>query len=387
MANLELSGISKLGGYLLSSEGPLDVRTVVPTQTNLADLKNDYYIYPGIIVYVTDEDQHYTYTKNGTWEVFSGDQNVNSVSKNIVGASDSATANAAVTSDTAGVYLNHLEDTTVTSSHKIVGSGATTVKSSSNGVITINTPATSVSNSAPTLAWNTTSTIGTVGGTALTVTMPSNPNSNSAHSHEAGAGLTFSDDVRGGTSGTVTYKASLVNESKSTNAASYEAGGTSKFYAVQLDKNDKLGVYVPWSNTNTTYSAGSGLSLSGTIFSVNTGYTTNGTNYKVQVDSTSGGLYVSVPWSDTGVTSVEVTGSGNAVTSASYSANTRKMTLTKGSTFSLSGHTHSRYADSGHTHSVATTSTNGFMSSSDKTQLSNLPKSMSCSGHTLTITF
>lgn len=33
----------------------------------------------------------------------------------------------------------------------------------------------SVSNSAPTLTWGTTSTIGTVGGTALTVTMPANP--------------------------------------------------------------------------------------------------------------------------------------------------------------------------------------------------------------------
>lgn len=34
----------------------------------------------------------------------------------------------------------------------------------------------SFSNNAPTLAWGTTSTIGTVGGTALTVTMPANPN-------------------------------------------------------------------------------------------------------------------------------------------------------------------------------------------------------------------
>lgn len=36
---------------------------------------------------------------------------------------------------------------------------------------------------------------------------------------------------------------------------------------------------------------------------------------------------------DTGATSVETTGSGNAVTSASYSASNRKITLTKGSTF------------------------------------------------------
>lgn len=49
---------------------------------------------------------------------------------------------------------------------------------------------------------------------------------------------------------------------------------------------------------NTTYSAGTGLSLSGTTFSVKTGYTTdaNNRNYKVAADS-SGNLYVNVPWS------------------------------------------------------------------------------------------
>lgn len=36
---------------------------------------------------------------------------------------------------------------------------------------------------------------------------------------------------------------------------------------------------------------------------------------------------------DTGATSIEVTGSGNAVTSASYNSSTRKITLTKGTTF------------------------------------------------------
>ena len=40
---------------------------------------------------------------------------------------------------------------------------------------------------------------------------------------------------------------------------------------------------------------------------------------------------------DTGATSIEVVGDGNAVTAASYSATTRKITLTKGSTFALQG--------------------------------------------------
>ena len=64
----------------------------------------------------TDTDTHYT-------------------SKNIVGASATATANAAA--ENGNVHLNHLEGSTVTSKHKIVGSGATTVTSDSSGNITI----------------------------------------------------------------------------------------------------------------------------------------------------------------------------------------------------------------------------------------------------------
>lgn len=61
-------------------------------------------------------------------------------SKNIVGTSSTATSNASVLGN--GVYLNHLENTSVKSTHKITGSGLTTVKSDANGNITINTPLT-----------------------------------------------------------------------------------------------------------------------------------------------------------------------------------------------------------------------------------------------------
>lgn len=90
-----------------------------------------------------------------------------------------------------------------------------------------------------------------------------------------------------------------------------------------------------FTDNNTTYSAGSGLSLSGTTFNVNTGYTTSGKNYKVAIDSTSGGLYVNVPWTDTntdtGYTSITTTGNGNAITSITGSG--RALTATKGTTF------------------------------------------------------
>ena len=67
--------------------------------------------------------------------------NTDTLGKNIVGTSATASSNGAV-SGIDGVYLNHIEGTnTVKSTHKIVGSGATTVKSDADGNITINTPA------------------------------------------------------------------------------------------------------------------------------------------------------------------------------------------------------------------------------------------------------
>jgi hypothetical protein len=68
------------------------------------------------------------------------DNNTNThyTSKNVVGASESATDNATATNGS--VYLNHLEEDAVISSHKIVGSGATKVTSDDNGNITIESP-------------------------------------------------------------------------------------------------------------------------------------------------------------------------------------------------------------------------------------------------------
>lgn len=58
-----------------------------------------------------------------------------------------------------------------------------------------------------------------------------------------------------------------------------------------------------------------------------------GTN--VSISNSGGTVTISSSYTntDTGATSIEVTGTGNAVTAASYDATTRKITLTKGSTF------------------------------------------------------
>ena len=61
--------------------------------------------------------------------------NTHYTSKNIIGGSATAIENAAATNG--NVYLNHLEENTVKSAHKITGAGATTVTSDSNGNITI----------------------------------------------------------------------------------------------------------------------------------------------------------------------------------------------------------------------------------------------------------
>lgn len=78
-------------------------------------------------------------TNQSSGKTITLDANTDTLGKNIVGTSVTASANGEV-SGTDGVYLNHIEGTnTVKSSHKIVGSGATTVKSDANGNITINT--------------------------------------------------------------------------------------------------------------------------------------------------------------------------------------------------------------------------------------------------------
>ena len=122
-------------------------------------------------------------------------------------------------------------------------------------------------------------------------------NTNTAHSHSAGVGLTGSGNA--GTSGTYTYKVNLRDEHVATNSSTYTAGGSTKFYAVQLDKDNKLSVYVPWTDTNTTYSNGTGLNLSGTTFSLNTNYvatkTTNGLmskDDKTKLDNFEGAISV-----------------------------------------------------------------------------------------------
>ena len=93
---------------------------------------------------------------------------------------------------------------------------------------------------------------------------------NTAHAHTAGAGLVVTGS--GGTSGTTTYKAALVSETKDSAAA-----GSGKLYAVKLDSNGKLAVNVPWTDNNTittvSTTANGGLKVA-----------KSGNDYKVDID-------------------------------------------------------------------------------------------------------
>jgi hypothetical protein len=86
---------------------------------------------------------------------------------------------------------------------------------------------------------------------------------------------------------------------------------TGRYYRVATDTAGKLIVNVPWTDTNvnTTYTAGTGMTLSSTTFNVNTWGAVSGTLnatqgdtsgkwYKVNTDA-SDKLVVNVPWTDT----------------------------------------------------------------------------------------
>lgn len=89
-------------------------------------------------------------------------------------------------------------------------------------------------------------------GSTTTITIPDS-DTNTAHEHAAGVGLAFVDNNRGGTADTVTYKVDLSNENRATVGCTYVQGtDSSRLYAVQVDKDGDLAVYVPWENTETT---------------------------------------------------------------------------------------------------------------------------------------
>lgn len=74
---------------------------------------------------------------------------------------------------------------------------------------------------------------------------------NTAHTHTNGIGLIRTGD--GGTSGTVDYKVALKSETKNANAAlAVPTANANRFYPVEVDKDGKLAVTIPWTDTKIT---------------------------------------------------------------------------------------------------------------------------------------
>ena len=156
----------------------------------------------------------------------------------------------------------------------------------------------------PTLAWNKTSKIGTIGGVEFNITMPANPDTHHTNYLQ----------IKGNNTEAVKF---TQNANKTLN---FKSGANVSISAASGE------ITISATDTN-TWKANS---------SSSEGYVASGSGQANKVwktDANGNPAWRDDANTDTGATSVEVTGTGNAVTTASYNASTRKLTLTKGTTF------------------------------------------------------
>lgn len=71
---------------------------------------------------------------------------------------------------------------------------------------------------------------------------------------------------------------------------------SNRYYAIEMDKNGRAFVNVPWTDSDTKYTLPA--ATSSALGGIKVGYTTSGKNYKVQLDS-SNNAFVNVPWENT----------------------------------------------------------------------------------------
>lgn len=162
-----------------------------------------------------------------------------------------------------------------------------------------------------------------------------------------------------------------------------------KEYAVALNSSGQMYVSVPWTDTNTTYSAATS-STYGLVKIGATGLASK--NYAVQLNS-SGQMYVAVPWTNTDTNTHYTTrlyagASGTAANSATTSPyikvtddNTyrNQIRLLGGGATSVSSDASGNITitSTNTTYGLATASSNGLMSSSQYTKLSNCIETVS----------
>ncbi len=205
-------------------------------------------------------------------------------------SSSTGTSNA---TSTATPYLNLVLNGSETGSVQIAGSSNVSV-SGANGKLTISGPDLSgyattgwVSSNFLTSA-PVTSVNGKTGAVTLTIPTKVSELTNDAN-YLTSAPVTSVNGETGDVTLTIPDAYTLPKATSST------LGGIK--VGTNLSINSSTGVL---SATNTTYSAGTGLSLNGTTFNVGTNYSQNGKNYPVKASD--GNLYVNVPWTDTAIT-------------------------------------------------------------------------------------
>lgn len=278
----------------------------------------------------------------------------------ITGASATVQSNGAVTSN-GSVYMNLIENGAVRNSHNIVGSGTVTVTSDANGKITINSP----SHSHPYLplaggnlsghvyltgaqeSSSTASTSQIVFGTSSNNHIAISSNKNALVINPSTASTEnqivlylnqpsmFPSGITGTLYGNATSATKATNDSKDQIITGYIRGLSVSGKTITYTRGDGTTGTITTQDTNTTYGAGTGISLSGTTFSnagvrsISTGTTngtisvnTNGTSANVAVKGLAAAAYKAV---DTTPTS----GSANVITSGGvYSALANKKNTT-----------------------------------------------------------
>lgn len=160
----------------------------------------------------------------------------------IVAGASGATANASATNP----YVAVTDNSTYRSQIQLKGSGATTVSSDANGVITISSTDNNTWRSISDSVSSTSSDVSASSKAVKTVydlAASKTSNTGTVTKVSTGKGLTGGDIT---TTGTI--KCNLNSET-----SLGTIGSTSKLYAVGVDANNKLCVNVPWTDNNTTY--------------------------------------------------------------------------------------------------------------------------------------
>ena len=164
---------------------------------------------------------------DGTWAVPT-DTNTHYASGTIVNNSTTATSNTSSALTNGNVYLNHIENGAVKNSHKISGSGATTVTTDSSGNIIISSTDTNTTYSKLSQFTNDSGYITGITKAMVTTALGyTPPTTNTTYSKATSSTL------------------GLVK-------IGYTASG--KNYPVALNDSGQMYVNVPWTDNNTTYS-------------------------------------------------------------------------------------------------------------------------------------